>query len=837
MIKNFSDFFDRDNKKMVYALFLLPYIFLFAYNFFWDISFIFLNILLLPVFFYTLKNINNFNIKIFNDKWLLFAVRVYLFLGFISFYYLWFSGTFYDKLTITTFLYFISSAVYLDRIYLIYYYIYRKILYKLVKKLISFFNFIYVKILTALLPVLLFLFSVYLFDNKNYFLIENNHLFNIINILEDKFFSNFHHIFFNKLLYLSVILVIFLFLIRYINKILSFFNKLIFNLSTFLIFIFWWIFLTIIYKYWWIVSNNNLSFIVYITLFSTAFVYLFLIALKQFFWMNWEWKNSIYKKLYNKIYWKNLRIGFFSTINKISDDKYIDNLFKDLDIFLGKYISYKSRSRDYLVLNNDIPITLWDKDLFWVWRFTESIFQIIEWYSFDNNNKESFSIGLVGEWWGWKSSVINLLREEFLDGYPWYKVYEFNPWNYEKKDLIEKFFNDLWLIIWNKKVSKLFKNYLYSLWELHKWFKFVEKLFFDTSLNNVKSDLNIELNKINDSKIIIIIDDLDRCEPDEILVMLNIIKNLWSLSNIIYLVSYDKDNIIKILNDKWFSSSYLDKIINFERYLPLNNEKALNDYFFEWLSDILSDIFEKKDKSKKLSEPLLKSMEYIHKIMKPVQESMESINKMMKPVQESIAKLSKYLESINGFWKLLSNVDKQNKKKVHKEEKNEKINKYEEINKEELLFHLQWELSYLFQNSNLRLLKKLLNHLKIVFITNIYTIWELHKIFKFTKDDYLNIIIINYLKLTDYKWFLEVVDFYNTKLWGIDWDEAEWKYSIDELPIIFKEQYYSVRNVLKFKILLELFSISEYWKNETRVISINKRDINKNMKIILEKFN
>jgi hypothetical protein len=90
------------------------------------------------------------------------------------------------------------------------------------------------------------------------------------------------------------------------------------------------------------------------------------------------------------------------------------------------------------------------------------------------------------------------------------------------------------------------------------------------------------------------------------------------------------------------------------------------------------------------------------------------------------------------------------------------------------------------------LLKKLLNHLNIIFTTNIYTIGELEKVFKFSKEDYFNIIMINYIKLIDYKWFLGVINFYNLKTWGIDGDDYEGGYTIDELPEIFKELYYDV---------------------------------------------
>lgn len=809
---------------MIYILFFLPYIYLFLYKFIWDISFILFGISLLPVFLYTIWNINILNAKIFNDKSITLFIRIYLLMGFAWLFLSMFIWTFYDKIVLGWFLYVMASLIYLDRVYLIYYYFYRKLFSFIIKRLISSFKFVYIKLITASIPILLFLFSIYLFENKSFFQIDNLYIKEILGIIWDNFFANFYHLFFQKLLYISIFIVIILFLIRYLSRIFGFINKVIFNASTFLVFTFWTTLWIIIFQHEWITTGINLWMILSVSVFSFMFIYLFLIGFRQFFWINWEWKNSIYKKLYNKIHWKHLKIGFISIIKKIKNDTYFNAFINDLGVFLDNYIKLNSRNKDYLVLNNDAPITLWDKDLFWIGRFTESIFQIIDWYSFNQNYKGSFSIGLVGEWWWWKTSVVNLLKEEFLDGYPWYKVYDFNPWNYEKKDLIEKFFIDLGLVIWNKKVSKLLNRYLSSLWELHKWFKFLWKVFWNSNIDKIKYELNNELNDLNNTKIIIVIDDLDRCEPDEILIMLNIIKNLWSLTNVIYLVSYDKDNIIKILKQKWFSSTYLDKIINFERFLPLNNQDVLTDYFFKEFSNIINTIFEKKEKIKQSVEPFIKNM--------------EKINILLKPMQERIAKIWESIESMTGLWKLLWKLNEDNKEKIIDSIDEPKgVTKYEDINKEELLSYLQWELSYLFKNSNLRLLKKLLNHLNIVFITNMYSVWELRKVFKFSKEDYLNIIIINYIKIIDYKWFLEVMHFYNKKLWGLDGDDFEWNYNMDELPTIFKEQFYEVGNILKLSFLLKLFTITESGDNRNRIVTVEKNSFSDNLRIVLEKFN
>ena len=89
---------------------------------------------------------------------------------------------------------------------------------------------------------------------------------------------------------------------------------------------------------------------------------------------------------------------------------------------------------------------------------------------------------------------------------------------------------------------------------------------------------------------LIIIDDLDRCTPDEVLLMLNILKNLWDLSSIIYLVSYDKLAIENILIKNWYLVNYLDKVINQELFIPMPLQDKKNEYILAEIKNIINFI-------------------------------------------------------------------------------------------------------------------------------------------------------------------------------------------------------------------------------------------------------
>ena len=70
--------------------------------------------------------------------------------------------------------------------------------------------------------------------------------------------------------------------------------------------------------------------------------------------------------------------------------------------------------------------------------------------------------------------------------------------------------------------------------------------------------------------VVVIIDDVDRLERDEVFEVLRLIRNTADLSNMIYMVAYDKEYVTCVLEEKNIkdSSAYLEKIFPVEVHLP-----------------------------------------------------------------------------------------------------------------------------------------------------------------------------------------------------------------------------------------------------------------------------
>ncbi|MGD1043841.1 MAG: P-loop NTPase fold protein [Bacteroidota bacterium] len=93
------------------------------------------------------------------------------------------------------------------------------------------------------------------------------------------------------------------------------------------------------------------------------------------------------------------------------------------------------------------------------------------------------------------------------------------------------------------------------------------------------------------SKIVFLIDELDRCSPENVLTMLESIKIFLGAKNTVFVFSIDKGIIAKAISSKYGSLSiedgheYLEKMIEFSYELPFKSEIVWNNLY----SDIKED--------------------------------------------------------------------------------------------------------------------------------------------------------------------------------------------------------------------------------------------------------
>ena len=201
-------------------------------------------------------------------------------------------------------------------------------------------------------------------------------------------------------------------------------------------------------------------------------------------------------------------------------------------------------------------------------------------------NNESFAIGIVSKWGAGKTTFLKILEGQLFNRAD---VVYFNPWMCRTPEQVTNdFFTSLrnQLSLKHRELSEPIKRYAKYLNAVSLRFPGVSFRFTgfitEKSLLERKKELS-EMFSGLDKRVVVIIDDLDRLESSEVFEVLRLIRNTADLSNIIYLVAFDKEYVISILAEKNIDdpTSYLEKIFQIEIQLPLVTDKQILNTLFQ----------------------------------------------------------------------------------------------------------------------------------------------------------------------------------------------------------------------------------------------------------------
>lgn len=224
---------------------------------------------------------------------------------------------------------------------------------------------------------------------------------------------------------------------------------------------------------------------------------------------------------------------------------------------------------------------------------------------------ESKMLALFGEWGSGKTTILKYLEKELCEIGEDFQVVFFEAWKYEKDGNLPLSLLD---VICEKLEGKdqLKHNIMRSAYTFFKAFAKSTSINLGVvSINNkvfiedVESEAKIKLSyyktykemeenfqKIEDEllgkekKLIVFVDDLDRCEPENILNLLSAIKLFFTYGKrTIYFCGIDKEAVNKAVEIKYGdiikSGEYLEKIFDISFNMPMGFDlsKLLNYYF------------------------------------------------------------------------------------------------------------------------------------------------------------------------------------------------------------------------------------------------------------------
>lgn len=248
-------------------------------------------------------------------------------------------------------------------------------------------------------------------------------------------------------------------------------------------------------------------------------------------------------------------------------------------------------------------------------------------------NEDCLVIGLMGEWGSGKTSLINLCLKQIEDKI----IIHFNPWIFsEENNLIWKFFNALIQSLDEIDLNKEYENSEENNAQNNSFYKKLNEIniikkynnkktinklknklkkFFNKSITSanlsysdglrqisvggsfspnwedeineeelfdLKKSINEDLNELS-TKIIVIIDNIDRLSDSEVKQIFKLVKSIADFKNLIYILSFDRNMVIKSLENIQIYSpeKYLEKIIQIPIQMPKVEELSLYSYF-EW---------------------------------------------------------------------------------------------------------------------------------------------------------------------------------------------------------------------------------------------------------------
>jgi len=206
----------------------------------------------------------------------------------------------------------------------------------------------------------------------------------------------------------------------------------------------------------------------------------------------------------------------------------------------------------------------------------------------NNNSGFGHVIGLKGSWGCGKTTIINLLKSQ-LKASVGEKggliiIDRFEPWIYGNQEaflggLLDEIETNLGIRISYLTRIKIYDELRSEIIEGSTVLRYIyiifgKILFGETDIKRKISDYLL----LNNRKLLVIIDNLDRADANNIILMFKLLGTTLDINNITYIVAYDEQRMSEILeNSEKINSKYIEKIISQEFFVPLVDKGVFHE--------------------------------------------------------------------------------------------------------------------------------------------------------------------------------------------------------------------------------------------------------------------
>jgi len=252
---------------------------------------------------------------------------------------------------------------------------------------------------------------------------------------------------------------------------------------------------------------------------------------------------------------------------------------------------------------SDEPIQIAEQDLLRREKFIEGLYKEI----INLPEIDSFIFGLYGRWGEGKTSIINLLINKIKENEN-FLIVNFDPWHFKDEDAILTAF-------YSQVEQALSQRFIFS--GLKKTFIKYQKLI---SVGLTQAGIKVDFSEAKESleeirqriesyiektrmKIIIFIDDIDRLQPREVLLIFKLVRLNAKFKNTIFLLSLDPIVIQKYLKKNLNADpEFLEKIVQKPVPLPAIEQRNIDQFLDVHINKLLDEIEILKEKRKKFEK-------------------------------------------------------------------------------------------------------------------------------------------------------------------------------------------------------------------------------------------
>lgn len=221
------------------------------------------------------------------------------------------------------------------------------------------------------------------------------------------------------------------------------------------------------------------------------------------------------------------------------------------------------------------------------------------------NDKKSWTFAIDGAWGSGKSFVLKMIEKELKDNQD-YLIVKYDAWknDFYNEPLIAILYNVVDALVKTQTLKQVKEEIVKTIRVLSATLNFIPyakqikkdiKSIKDT-IKNAKETNKLEIAKnfisYNDTlkqiqeqlikiskkkKVVIMVDELDRCEPDYSLNVLNRLHNLFDIPNCVVLLAVNKCLLNSVIHNKYGKDNirYLDKFFDLTFTLPVNGNKDI----------------------------------------------------------------------------------------------------------------------------------------------------------------------------------------------------------------------------------------------------------------------